>query len=105
MKSLLSIALLAGALGMQAAATATDAPQEHVSVAPPVVVAQATAGPNAADAEASAAAEDMRAALAADLREIIGRPGWSGDEWSVMVRSLDRGDTLFSHGGETPLAP
>jgi hypothetical protein len=35
---------------------------------------------------------------AGDLDEIIRRPGWSGDRWSVMVVSLDRGDTLFAYG-------
>lgn len=55
-------------------------------------------------APAMPAAEDA-AALRTDLAEIITRPGWTGDRWSVMVTSLDRGDTLFAHGAAESLAP
>jgi D-alanyl-D-alanine carboxypeptidase/D-alanyl-D-alanine-endopeptidase (penicillin-binding protein 4) len=44
-------------------------------------------------------------ALRADLDRLIASPGWAGDEWSVTVVSLDRRDTLFSHGSDKPLAP
>jgi serine-type D-Ala-D-Ala carboxypeptidase/endopeptidase (penicillin-binding protein 4) len=43
--------------------------------------------------------------LQADLEQLIRRPGWKDDRWSVMVLSLDRGDTLFAHGAHEPLAP
>lgn len=96
MKTLLSFAAVAGWLSIQAA-IAPALPQADA--------AAAARGPNAPATASAAEAEAMRAALDRDLREIIARPGWSGDEWSVMVRSLDRGDTLFSFGGDTPLAP
>lgn len=107
MKSLLSFAVVAGWLSIQAAGGPSGAQPSDASDAPSLEAAgaQAGGGPNAADAGTAADAEAMRAALDADLREIIGRPGWSGPAWSVMVRSLDRGDTLFSFGGETPLTP
>ncbi len=43
--------------------------------------------------------------LQADLERLINSPGWRGDRWSVMVVSLDRGDTLFSHGADDAVAP
>jgi serine-type D-Ala-D-Ala carboxypeptidase/endopeptidase (penicillin-binding protein 4) len=43
--------------------------------------------------------------LRADLDEMIRRPGWRGDRWSVLVVSLDRGDTLYAHGAYDRLAP
>lgn len=45
------------------------------------------------------------AALRTDLEQIIRSPRWSGDRWSVVVLSLDRGDTLFELGGDEGLAP
>ncbi|MBR9988697.1 MAG: D-alanyl-D-alanine carboxypeptidase/D-alanyl-D-alanine-endopeptidase, partial [Gemmatimonadetes bacterium] len=106
MKALLPFALIAGWLTLQG----TSAPAAPPSLSAVVVQADASAagqsgGPSAASAEVAAVAEEMRATLAGDLREIIARPRWAGDVWSVMVRSLDRGDTLFSFGGEDPLAP
>src|SRR5690606_11733914 len=64
----------------------------------------AASGPSGAVAEAEVAADANSEALRADLRQIIARPGWSGDRWRGMVRSIDRGDELFSFGGEDPLA-
>jgi serine-type D-Ala-D-Ala carboxypeptidase/endopeptidase (penicillin-binding protein 4) len=43
--------------------------------------------------------------LASDLERMIQSPGWAGDKWSVLVVSLDKGDTLFSHGADDALAP
>jgi serine-type D-Ala-D-Ala carboxypeptidase/endopeptidase (penicillin-binding protein 4) len=108
MKSLVSFAVIAGWLSFQAAAEPTDmqaAQVGAVSLTAAALTQQAAGGPDASGAEEAAAAEAMRVALEGDLREIIARPRWTGDEWSVMVRSLDRGDTLFSFGGDTPLAP
>ena len=121
MKSLLSFAVIVTWLGVLAAAEPsadrTDASAPGLALAStaalglPGATAYATrqadgdGGPNAAAAEGAGVAEAMRATLERDLREIISRPGWRGDEWSVMVRSLDQGDTLFSFGGERPLAP
>ncbi|MBX6366060.1 MAG: D-alanyl-D-alanine carboxypeptidase/D-alanyl-D-alanine-endopeptidase, partial [Gemmatimonadetes bacterium] len=64
---------------------------------PPVA---ATAGPAAVAAPGPATL-----ALRSELERLIASPGWSGAEWSVTVVSLDRRDTLFSHGSDTPLAP
>lgn len=43
--------------------------------------------------------------LAGDLERMIEAPGWAGDRWSVLVVSLDKGDTLFNHGADEALAP
>jgi serine-type D-Ala-D-Ala carboxypeptidase/endopeptidase (penicillin-binding protein 4) len=50
---------------------------------------------------ASTIASDAVASLRADLGQLIKSPG----DWSVTVVSLDRGDTLFSHASDLPLAP
>ena len=44
-------------------------------------------------------------ALSNDLNRLVTSTGWSGDQWSVTVVSLDKGDTLFSHGSDNLLAP
>jgi D-alanyl-D-alanine carboxypeptidase/D-alanyl-D-alanine-endopeptidase (penicillin-binding protein 4) len=100
MKSLLSFAVVAGWLSVQAATTPAGLQSYG-----PAGSQREMGGPSAAASIDAAAADAMRAALDRDLREIIARPRWTGDEWSVMVRSLDRGDTLFSFAGEAPLAP
>ena len=43
--------------------------------------------------------------LRSDLEEILRRLRWNGDQWSVMVVSLDRGDTLFALDPDQRLAP
>src|SRR5688572_20553505 len=43
--------------------------------------------------------------LQSDLERMIDSPGWAGDRWSVQVVSLDKGDTLFSHGADEFLMP
>jgi serine-type D-Ala-D-Ala carboxypeptidase/endopeptidase (penicillin-binding protein 4) len=43
--------------------------------------------------------------LQGDLERMIESPGWRGDRWSVLVVSLDKGDTLFNHGGDESLMP
>lgn len=55
----------------------------------------------AAAAETSAAVQDLQR----DLRRIIAAPGWSSDEYGVLVVSLERGDTLFSLNADLPLTP
>jgi serine-type D-Ala-D-Ala carboxypeptidase/endopeptidase (penicillin-binding protein 4) len=54
---------------------------------------------------ANVPAGDGAAGLRAQLEEMIRRPGWRDDRWSVMVVSLDRGDTLFARNAHEPLAP
>lgn len=46
-----------------------------------------------------------RSELANELKSFIDGPGWSSDDWSVMVVSLDGGDTLFAHQPDAPLMP
>ena len=46
-------------------------------------------------------ASDAVTSLRTDLEHMIRSPG----SWSVTVVSLDRGDTLFSHSPDLPLAP
>jgi D-alanyl-D-alanine carboxypeptidase/D-alanyl-D-alanine-endopeptidase (penicillin-binding protein 4) len=43
-------------------------------------------------------------ALSSDLQRLITNAGWSG-KWSVLVVSLDKGDTLFAHSADEQLAP
>ncbi|HEY0306163.1 MAG TPA: D-alanyl-D-alanine carboxypeptidase/D-alanyl-D-alanine-endopeptidase [Longimicrobiales bacterium] len=43
--------------------------------------------------------------LGNDLQRLIDGAGWSTDQWSVLVVSLDKGDTLFAHQADTHLAP
>jgi serine-type D-Ala-D-Ala carboxypeptidase/endopeptidase (penicillin-binding protein 4) len=59
--------------------------------------------PAVAAAPAAPAAPSTR--LQSDLERMIDSPGWAGDRWSVLVVSLDKGDTLFNHGGDESLAP
>jgi D-alanyl-D-alanine carboxypeptidase/D-alanyl-D-alanine-endopeptidase (penicillin-binding protein 4) len=54
---------------------------------------------------ASARSEEPERQLAAELERAIEALGWDDDRWSVMVVSLDGGDTLFAHGAEESLAP
>jgi serine-type D-Ala-D-Ala carboxypeptidase/endopeptidase (penicillin-binding protein 4) len=39
------------------------------------------------------------------LEAIIGNANWRSARWGVMAVSLDRGDTLFAHNADLPLAP
>jgi D-alanyl-D-alanine carboxypeptidase len=96
MKVIAPLALIAGLFGVQAGTTVLqgDAPG-----APREPVAAATS------ALAPAAASPASSVLHAQLNEIIRRPGWTDDRWSVMVVSLDRGDTLFAHNAHELLAP
>lgn len=43
--------------------------------------------------------------LRADLERIVEAPGWRQAQYGVLVVSLDRGDTLFAHNPDLPLAP
>jgi serine-type D-Ala-D-Ala carboxypeptidase/endopeptidase (penicillin-binding protein 4) len=96
MKVIAPLALIAGLFGVQAGTTVL---QRDAPGAPREPVATATSAP------APVAASPASPALHAQLNEIIRRPGWTGDRWSVMVVSLDRGDTLFAHNPHALLAP
>ncbi len=43
--------------------------------------------------------------LRSDLERLIERTGWRSGRWSVMVVSLDGGDTLFAHAADRALEP
>jgi serine-type D-Ala-D-Ala carboxypeptidase/endopeptidase (penicillin-binding protein 4) len=68
---------------------------------PPAAADGLEAAGEPADARGGASVSSLRA----DLDEMIRRPGWRGDRWSVLVISLDRGDTLYSHAAYDRLAP
>jgi serine-type D-Ala-D-Ala carboxypeptidase/endopeptidase (penicillin-binding protein 4) len=94
MKVLAPLALILGWIGVQAGA--------------PALQRDATGGPaetTATAGVATVAAGAPTLALRAQLDEIIRRPGWRDGRWSVMVVSLDRGDTLYAHGAHEVLAP
>jgi serine-type D-Ala-D-Ala carboxypeptidase/endopeptidase (penicillin-binding protein 4) len=84
----------------QPTAAATQPAPQPGQPAPRPGLPAANAGPAAAMATDAAALQ-----LQADLEEIIRRPRWTGDLWSVMVVSLDRGDTLYAHNAHQRLAP
>lgn len=54
---------------------------------------------------ASALQAGSQATLQTEVQRLIDSPQWGNDRWSVMVISLDRGDTLVSIGGSETLAP
>jgi serine-type D-Ala-D-Ala carboxypeptidase/endopeptidase (penicillin-binding protein 4) len=91
--------LIAGLLSLQGATPRMPA-QDPIDALPAAAL-PAAAAPSAA----IAAADPASRALQAELEALIRRPGWRGDRWSVMVVSLDRGDTLFAYGAHEPLAP
>lgn len=71
------------------------------AIAPPLPAS----GPAPAVAVAAPAVSPAIMELQGDLERLIRSPGWKGDEWGVMVVSLDKGDTLFSHHPDVPLTP
>jgi serine-type D-Ala-D-Ala carboxypeptidase/endopeptidase (penicillin-binding protein 4) len=123
-KRITPLVLIAAWLSVRAVA-APIPPAPLYAAGTAIVEAEATAGPSArADADRSspaaapgagvaavaAVAADPEpsadaAGLSAELQNIIRRPGWRGDRWSVMVVSLDRGDTLFAYNAHERLAP
>lgn len=77
------------------------APQQMLTRSAPSEVAPAVAAAVVPAPAAPAAATRLES----DLERLINSPGWRGDRWSVLVVSLDRGDTLFSHAADDALAP
>ncbi|CAN5698139.1 hypothetical protein BH23GEM3_BH23GEM3_05920 [soil metagenome] len=85
-----------------AALASTSPSVAEVSVLQPAVArAPATTIPTPTPA---APPSPVVAQLQVDLRRIIGQSN-TGARVGVMVVSLDRGDTLFSHNADLPLAP
>ncbi|MBI4545597.1 MAG: D-alanyl-D-alanine carboxypeptidase/D-alanyl-D-alanine-endopeptidase [Gemmatimonadetes bacterium] len=56
-------------------------------------------------APAGAASAHAVGLLRSELEQLLRQPGWHGNRWGVLVVSLDRGDTLFAHQPDVPLAP
>lgn len=89
--------------------------QSNLSEASSPAQGSAAAAPSAtiastAPADASSAAEDAASAAAVaglqgELQRLIRSPGWRGDQWGVMVVSLDHGDTIFSYQPDRALTP
>lgn len=52
-----------------------------------------------------AAADDQGEELVRQLENAIDAAGWDRDHWSVLVVSLDGGDTLFAHRPEVSVLP
>lgn len=77
-----------------------------LALAPQQMLTRAAPAENApAVVAAPAAAPATATRLQSDLERLINSTGWRGDRWSVLVVSLDRGDTLFSHAADDALAP
>lgn len=98
---------LAQSVGEAALRTVPDVPQRLVRQAIGAHAAYAEAAERDAGGQADAAGEPSAEVLAlrADLARLIRSPGWRNAQWSVMVVSLDRGDTLYAHEPGTALAP
>lgn len=72
-----------------------------LAAATALLAIQAIGSATAPDAAASAQEE----ALVRQLDNAIAAAGWDRDRWSVLVVSLDGGDTLFSHRPEAAVLP
>ncbi len=62
-------------------------------------------GQGSAIVAAPAAPTAAVSALSADLERLIANSGINGAQWSVLVVSLDQGDTLYAHNADQHLAP
>lgn len=89
---------------LQLLSTPQDPPADAPVPAPSAAAPATAAGPSAASTPAAPTSPEA-AALQRDLLRLIGSPGWRNDRWSVMVVSLDRGDTLFAYHADEALAP
>ncbi|MEX0912184.1 MAG: D-alanyl-D-alanine carboxypeptidase/D-alanyl-D-alanine-endopeptidase [Gemmatimonadota bacterium] len=85
----------AGLFGLRAA------PAQASSVQLPAPAPTTSAQPQRSAFPPSPAIDELRR----DLREIIGSPSIRNASTSVLVVSLDRGDTLFAANPDLPLAP
>ncbi|MGH7475458.1 MAG: D-alanyl-D-alanine carboxypeptidase/D-alanyl-D-alanine endopeptidase [Longimicrobiales bacterium] len=57
------------------------------------------------DIPAEAATTTQTQQLGAELSRLIASPGWRNAAWSVLVVSLETGDTLFAYDADRSLAP
>ena len=80
-------------------AVAFVAVQDRGPAVPVAAIAASSAPVIAAPASAAVTG------LSTDLERLVTSSGWNGDQWSVLVVSLDKGDTLFAHGADNHLMP
>jgi serine-type D-Ala-D-Ala carboxypeptidase/endopeptidase (penicillin-binding protein 4) len=80
---------------------ATASPASPAPAAPVAPVREAPLAPAVASTPVSSEVAELRADLERLVRGITTR----GSRHGVLVVSLDRGDTLFSHNADLPLAP
>ncbi len=85
----IGLALLLGTALLQSAPAATQGADPRVTAAPP------------APPPPSAAVLDLRR----EIDRVIRAPGWSDAVHSVLVVSLDRGDTIYALNPDLPVAP
>lgn len=98
MRTVTTLVAVAGALGV-AFAAATDALMR------PGMASAATAFDRGSAPAPDPAVAARIQSLQGELTRAIRSPRWRGDEWGVLVVSLDRGDTLFALNPDRPLAP
>lgn len=98
-------------IGLTTALVATTALRAHAQPAEAVASAPgaSASGPAAVGALASAptatSADPAVTLLRTDLDRVLANAGIRGARWSVMVVSVDRGDTLYALGADEALAP
>lgn len=105
MRKLLPLALIAGLVSTGSQLQVQSGPAAAQSAASSLQRASETGTAVAAAPSSPAAVDANTLALQSGLAEILRRPRWTGDRWSVMVVSLDRGDTLFAHAASDALVP
>lgn len=93
--------LLQTTLALMPAAPAPPTPEKIAAIAEAPVHPAASRVPPADDAASAAVVQGLQN----QVERLIGSPGWRGDEWGVLVVSLDRGDTIVAHHPDRPLAP
>ena len=95
----------AGSLVAWRTSTAPASPAQGNETGAAAAAAAVSTSPNPSAPPAGGPPSPRVMALQRDLERLIESPGWTTDRWSVMVVSLDRGDTLFAHGPAELLAP
>jgi serine-type D-Ala-D-Ala carboxypeptidase/endopeptidase (penicillin-binding protein 4) len=92
---------LVGAAALLAVSTAQAPARQSAPVVAAAPAAAAAPAVPAAPAPVSETVEELRR----DLDRIVRAPGWRDAAYGVLVVSLDRGDTLFAHNPDLPVAP
>jgi serine-type D-Ala-D-Ala carboxypeptidase/endopeptidase (penicillin-binding protein 4) len=86
-------------------ATATAAPLPEARGASPQQVASSVTSAQASGSapRSPSSAEILR--LRSQIDRLLQGPAWPGARWSVLITSLDHGDTLYAHSAAEPLVP